>query len=72
MVGGSAGAPVAVVAVTTSEGTRPIPLTAAWPLAQTSELAVILAVLQATGRTVSRWLAWEDSPPREDANGAAR
>ena len=67
-----AGAPVAVVAVTTSEGTRPIPLTAAWPLAQTSELAVILAVLQATGRTVSRWLAWEDSPPREDANGAAR
>jgi hypothetical protein len=67
-----AGTPVAVVAVTTSEEGRPIPLTAAWPLlVRTSERAAILAMLQATGRTVSRWLTWEDSPPREDAHGAA-
>jgi len=66
-----AGTPIAIVGVTASEEARPVPLTAAWPLAQTSDLAAILAILQATGRTVSRWLMWDGSSPREDGDGGS-
>ena len=51
--------PVAVVMVTATEkSTAYLPLVAACPLVGMSDLAIILATLQATTRTVSRWLAW--------------
>ena len=53
MVGRS---PVAVVALTASENARPRSLTAAWAGEGESGLAVILAMLQATSRTVTRWV----------------
>lgn len=61
------GAPVAVVGVTASkkEGGESTPLTAAWPLGEAADQAAILAILQATGRTVGRWLDSEDAPPRD-------
>ncbi|MCH7563020.1 MAG: hypothetical protein IH968_04260 [Gemmatimonadetes bacterium] len=64
------GAPVAVVGVTASKEGEPTRLTAAWPLGEASDQAAILAVLQATGRTVSRWLTWEDASPRDESPDA--
>ena len=56
--------PVAVVMITASEKAKPTPLVAASPLAGMSDLSIILATLQATTRTVSRWLIWGDASPR--------
>lgn len=61
------GVPVAVVGVTSSEEDEPTRLTAAWPLGEAADQAAILAILQATGRTVSRWLTWEDASPRDES-----
>ena len=55
---------VAVVMITASEKAKPTPLVAACQLAGTSDLAIILATLQASTRTMSRWLEWEDVSPR--------
>jgi len=63
------GTPVAVVSLTASENARPQALTAAWAAQDTPELAVILATLHATARTVTRWLAGE---PRGGAPAAQR
>ena len=52
--------PVAVVMITASEKGNPTPLVAACPLVGMSDLAIILATLQATARTVSHWLTWGD------------
>jgi hypothetical protein len=54
--------PVAVVMITATENaeTTSVPLVAACPLVGMSDLAIILATLQATGRTVSHWLACGD------------
>ena len=52
--------PVAVVMITASEKSNPTPLVAACPLVGMSDLAIILATLQATARTVSHWLTWGD------------
>lgn len=49
--------PVAVVMVTASEKSNTTPLVASCPLVGMSDLAIILATLQATTRTVSHWLA---------------
>ena len=49
--------PVAVVMVTASGKANTTPLVAACPLVGMSDLAIILATLQATTRTVSHWLA---------------
>jgi hypothetical protein len=57
--------PLAVVMITASEKRTPTPLVASCPLAGMSDLAIIVATLQATIRTVSRWLAWGDVSPRE-------
>lgn len=64
------GAPVAVVGVTASKEGELTRLTAAWPLGEASDQAAILAVLQATGRTVSRWLTWEEASPRVESPDA--
>jgi hypothetical protein len=50
--------PVAVVMITASESENKTPLVAVCPLAGMSDLAIILATLQATARTVSHWLTW--------------
>lgn len=55
--------PVAVVMVTATEKTTSTPFVAACPLVGMSDLAIILATLQATSRTVSRWLAQGDTLP---------
>jgi hypothetical protein len=52
--------PVAVVMITASEVSSTTPLVAACPLVGMSDLAIILAALQATTRTVSHWLTWGD------------
>ena len=52
--------PVAVVMITASESAKSLPLVAACPLVGMSDLAIILAVLEATGRTVTHWLTWGD------------
>ena len=52
--------PVAVVMITASEKANVTPLVAACPLVGMSDLAIILATLQATARTVSHWLTWGD------------
>ena len=52
--------PVAVVMITASEEAHVTPLVAACPLVGMSDLAIILATLQATTRTVSHWLTWGD------------
>ena len=57
--------PLAVVMVTASEKPNPTSLVASCPLVGMPDLAIILATLQATTRTVSRWLAWGDRSPRE-------
>lgn len=51
------GLPVTVVAFTASENARPRSLTGAWADPAAPELAVVLATLHATGRTVTRWLS---------------
>ena len=61
------GAPVAVVGVMASKEGEPTLLTASWPLGEAADQAAILAILQATSRTVSRWLTWEDAVPRDEA-----
>ncbi len=59
--------PVAVVMISASDKTHTTPLVAACPLVGMSDLAIILATLQATTRTVSHWLAEGDrSPSAED------
>ena len=55
--------PVVLVMVTTSEKARSTPVVAARPVVGVSELAIILATLQATIRIVSHWLAWGDRAP---------
>lgn len=57
--------PVAVVALTASENARPLSLTSAWADQGASDLAVILATLHATSRTVTRWLN-EEQPSDGD------
>ncbi len=54
--------PVAVVWITATENsdTAPRDLVAACPLVGTPDLAIILATLKATSRTVSHWLTWGD------------
>ena len=59
--------PVAVVALTASENARARSLTAAWPDEGESELPVILATLQATSRTVTRWLNPPPAPAKSEA-----
>ena len=54
--------PVAVVMITASENVSTTSLVAACPLVGMSDLAIILATLQATTRTVSHWL-WGDRSP---------
>ena len=51
--------PVAVVMITASENENATSLVAACPLVGMSDLAIILATLQATTRTVTHWL-WGD------------
>ena len=55
--------PVAVVMVTASEKAKSTPVVAACPLIGMSDLAIIVATLQATVRIVSHWLAWGDRNP---------
>jgi hypothetical protein len=52
--------PVAVVMITASEKVDSTPLVASCPLVGMSDLAIILATLQASTRVVSHWLAWGD------------
>lgn len=52
--------PVAVVMITASEKADSTPVVASCPLVGMSDLAIILATLQATTRIVSHWLAWGD------------
>ncbi len=59
--------PVAVVMITASEKSHATPLVAACPLVGMSDLAIILATLQATSRTVSHWLTWGDRSPEAEA-----
>jgi len=59
--------PVAVVMITASDVSSATPLVAACPLVGMSDLAVILAVLQATTRTVSHWLTWGDRTDKVEA-----
>ena len=62
--------PVAVVMITASEKANTTPLVASCPLAGMSDLAIILATLLATTRTVSHWLTWGDrSPGTEEQDG---
>ena len=51
---------VAVVMITASESAKSSPLVAACPLVGMSDLAIILAVFQATERMVNHWLTWGD------------
>ncbi len=55
--------PVAVVMITASENEKATPLVAACPLVGMSDLAIILATVQATIRTVTHWLTWGDRSP---------
>lgn len=66
--------PVAVVMITASEKAMRTPLVAACPLVGMSDLAIILAALQATTRTASHWLAWGDRFPdaADEAQGQDR
>jgi hypothetical protein len=59
--------PVAVVMITASEKVGSTPVVAACPLVGMSDLAIILATLQATTRIVTHWLSGADrSSPEED------
>ena len=55
--------PVAVVLITASEKATLTPVVAACPLVGMSDLAIILATLQATTRTMSHWLASREESP---------
>ena len=59
--------PVAVVMITASDIVKSTPVVASCPLVGMSDLAIILATLQATTRTVCHWLARGDRslPPEE-------
>lgn len=57
--------PIVVVTLTASEHARPHTLTSAWAVQGASGLAVILATLHATSRTVTRWLN-EEQPSDGD------
>lgn len=65
-------APVIVVALTASENARPRPLTSAWAEDRDPLLAVILATLHATARTVTRWLYEGGDAESAPANRIAR
>ena len=52
--------PVAVVRITASDKANSTPVVAACPLVGMSDLAIILATLQATNRIVTHWLAGGD------------
>ncbi len=58
--------PVAVVMITATEDVNGTSLVAACPLVGMSDLAIILATLQATTRTVSHWLLPDRSPGAEE------
>ncbi len=60
--------PVAVVMITATENVNATSLVAACPLVGMSDLAIILATLQATTRTVSHWL-WADRSPGAEELG---
>ena len=62
--------PVAVVMITASERKSQTPLVAACPLVGMSDLAIILATLQASSRTVSHWLTWGDRAADGEATDA--
>ena len=53
--------PVAVVMITASDNVNETSLVAACPLVGMSDLAIILATLQATTRTISHWLSGNPS-----------
>jgi hypothetical protein len=55
--------PVAVVMITASDDAKSLSLVAACPLVGMSDLAIILATLQATERTAAHWLTWGDRTP---------
>lgn len=55
--------PVAVVMITASDNAKSLSLVAACPLVGMSDLAIILATLQATERTAAHWLTWGDRTP---------
>ena len=58
--------PVAVVMITASDNKKATSLVAACPLVGMSDLAIVLATLQATTRTVSHWLGVDRSPGAEE------
>ena len=58
--------PVALVMITASEKVNTTSLVAACPLVGMSDLAIVLATLQATTRTVSHWLWGDRSPIAEE------
>ena len=64
--------PVAVVMITASGKANSAPLVAACPLVGMSDLAIILATLQATTRTVSGWLALGDRSPGVEGQDQAQ
>ena len=64
--------PVAVVMITASGKANSAPLVAACPLVGMSDLAIILATLQATTRTVSGWLALGDRSPGVEGQAQAQ
>ena len=64
--------PVAVVMITASEKANSTPAVAACPLVGMSDLAIILATLQATTRTLSGWLVWGDRPRRAEGRDRPR
>ena len=64
--------PVAVVMITAWEGTNATPLVAACPLVGMLDLAIILATLQATERTVTHWLTWGDRTLSTEEQGRPR
>ena len=59
--------PVAVVMISASEYSQMTPLVAACPLVGMSDHSLILATLQATTRTVSRWVTRGDRSPGAEA-----
>jgi hypothetical protein len=64
--------PVAVVMITGSEKAKSLPLVASCPLVGMSDLAIILATLEATERTVTHWLTWGDRTSSAEEQGRPR
>ena len=58
--------PVAVVMITATDDVNATSLVAACPLVGMSDLAIILATLQATTRTISHWLSGNPSSGGEE------